>query len=169
MQLVRDCLAGKTACCTHAFRDDLRTYNQCATCFGVLSKNVSKYQGRQNEYVASLSSRRNMTHTIPVPLLFDALRMHTHGSGTYIYKNTTFQISESSWNVEQTHSRDPLSDYHYDILRPPVCTTWYQHILSGMWITRNRGSPVQPYAGRLHGFSRVIPGDFLRCPRIPLH
>ena len=38
-----------------------------------------------------------------------------------------------------------------------------------MWITRNRGSPVQPYAGRLHGFSRVIPGDFLRCPRIPLH
>ena len=34
---------------------------------------------------------------------------------------------------------------------------------AGMWITRNRWSPVQPYAGRLHGFSRVIPGDFLGC------
>ena len=42
-------------------------------------------------------------------------------------------------------------------------------LLPEMWITRNRWSPVQPYAGRLHGFSRVIPGDFLRRPRIPLH
>ena len=51
-----------------------------------------------------------------------------------------------------------------------TCSSFCMYLLysgTGMWITRNRWSPVQPYAGRLHGFSRVIPGDFLRCPRIP--